>query len=304
MVKAARTWNWMVGSVTLLAMIALVMLAGCGPMDMTEMAELPVEPTPDFVPGEAVRGPNFAVPREAFRPAWAERNRPRLGVPLEALPRAAFPDGHERPELGRPLEAEADIAPLPAPVRPRFGVPVEAIEPTPPLSQRRPEFGEPRTVAEMPPLATDPRLDLGRPGERPAEPAGEECQILGEPRAVVFTSTKPGTEVPTTEVKRYSIYSTTGVFVGAYLQNLCGAHQAGFEVWAPDGTLFKQVSVDFEAQGKGIHALKLANGYLVGFAFPISGTPIAQRPIIGTWSINFGVGDSATKGLGLFVTHP
>jgi hypothetical protein len=150
-----------------------------------------------------------------------------------------------------------------------------------------------------------PALDvLYRP--QPSEPAparSEECVATGQPSASVFTSTKPGGEETSSGRPGYSIYSTPGVFVGAVVHDLCGAHQGTFEFFAPDGSLFKRFEISFNAQGEGEGARRVAGGYLVGVGFPIAGTEVALRPILGTWSVNFIVdNEDHALGIGLFDT--
>ena len=124
---------------------------------------------------------------------------------------------------------------------------------------------------------------------------------MGEPSATVFTSTKPGGEETTSGRPGYSIYSTPGVFVGAVVRNLCGRHRGVFELITPDGALFKRFEISFDAEGEGEGARRVTGGYVVGVGFPIAGTEVAQRPILGTWSVNFLVDDDDhALGIGLF----
>jgi hypothetical protein len=127
------------------------------------------------------------------------------------------------------------------------------------------------------------------------------CAVQGEPTAALFTATKLPDALPDSSDARYSIYSTRGIVLGALVGNVCGEQIAAFELFAPDGSLYKRALLPFTAEGDGVGVRRVEGGTLVWVGLPVAGTEIAERPLVGTWSVNFALGeDGPALGLGIF----
>ena len=83
------------------------------------------------------------------------------------------------------------------------------------------------------------------------------------------------------------------------MRNVCGKHQASFDVYAPDGAFYTRLAAPFVAGGDG--SRQLDDGYAIELALPVAGTDIAKGSLVGTWSVNFMIdNDPLALGVGLF----
>lgn len=153
------------------------------------------------------------------------------------------------------------------------------------------------------PTLIRPDLPAEREQLQPPKSAPAGCDPSQPPRAALFTSTKPGSGGVSSSPARYSIYSTTAVFVVAFLENVCGEHLARFEVFAPDGSPYMERRISFSTDTEQPGVLQVPGGYLVGIPFRITGTEVGTRPILGVWSVNFLLETAETaRAVGLFET--
>src|SRR5437773_7877020 len=102
----------------------------------------------------------------------------------------------------------------------------------------------------------------------PAAPADEPCTVTGTPSAQVGISTKPQAELAVGGEPRYDIYNTSSLIMSALLRNVCGTQTGAFDLYAPDGSFYKRISLRFTADGPGEGARKSGDGYLVETALP------------------------------------
>jgi len=132
------------------------------------------------------------------------------------------------------------------------------------------------------------------------EAAGSQC---GDQAASALVQTAVGAmvQVPTAIGWRYYLDQTPVLRIAAFVKNLCGGHMGRFDIYSPDGRLFKRQLKTFVAEPNGQNVRKEGDGYVIETELTIAGTEIAGLPMTGVWSVNFAVdGQDRALGLGLF----
>lgn len=130
------------------------------------------------------------------------------------------------------------------------------------------------------------------------DPAAVSCRAAGEAGAVLQVAPQQGANVPTKHTPRFTS-KTPAVYMNALLVNVCGAHVATFDVYAPNGEFYARLSRPFNTSGEGVRAS--TSGHVVEMELPIAGTAIEANGMYGTYSVNFTLdGSGLAVGLGVF----
>src|SRR5205823_8509667 len=69
------------------------------------------------------------------------------------------------------------------------------------------------------------------------------------PNALVQTSISSDVALPNATTYRFRLDQTNTVYVAALVRNVCGKHQASFDVYAPDGTFYTRLAAPSVAGG-------------------------------------------------------
>ena len=132
----------------------------------------------------------------------------------------------------------------------------------------------------------------------PREGGAAACHVAGEAGAVLQVSAQPAANVPTKHLARFSRTSRS-VYLNALLVNVCGAHVATFDLYAPSGEFYARLSRPFDTAGAGVRSG--SEGHIIEMELPVAGSAIESLQLYGAFSINFTLdGSGLAVGLGEF----